>query len=582
VRSELTRARIAVATFIACLTVAAPAMAGDPIMPLADVRSGMQCTGWSVIQGTEPASFGVEVLDVVDGEPSLEGPRILVRVFGPAVDETGVGPGFSGSPIYCADAAGVQRSIGAISESVGEYGGKVALAMPIEAIIGTPLTPPSRRPKPAPARAKALAAPLSVSGVGGPLARILAAAGRKAGRPILATPSGPYGSYPVQTLRPGSSMAVGLSVGDLTVGALGTVAYVDGDRVWGFGHEFDNAGGRNLFLQDAYVFRVISNPNQLADLGGTYKLGVGGHPIGALLNDTRRAVVGRTGVLPANIPVRIYGHDEDTGKATEMLVRVADETGVDNPVDGSPLQFVAPLALTQAVSGLLGADPGKLTGRMCLRMVLREVRKPIRVCNRYVSAGGAGGQLGFGNIVASQAATDMADAVAAVDAFQFRALHVRELTARVRVSRGAKLAYLRKVHLPRTVRAGRLVRARLVLQRIRGDKFVRRVRLRVPDALSPGRRRLVFAGHGPDSGDAGLIDIFGGSLSFAGGGGGDPTGDPGPENVRSVTAKIRRIARYDGLTVRPPGPRDRKGDRVYRDPEFRIAGRAIARVRVLG
>ena len=46
-------------------------------------------------------------------------------------------------------------------------------------------------------------------------------------------------------------MSVGYSSGDLAVGAVGTVAYVDGDRVWGFGHPFENSGLRALLLQDA-------------------------------------------------------------------------------------------------------------------------------------------------------------------------------------------------------------------------------------------------------------------------------------------------------------------------------------------
>src|SRR3712207_6853412 len=56
-------------------SAAAPASAGEPIMPLDQVRPGLACTGLSVVRGTEPAAFGVEVLDVVRGEPSLAGPR---------------------------------------------------------------------------------------------------------------------------------------------------------------------------------------------------------------------------------------------------------------------------------------------------------------------------------------------------------------------------------------------------------------------------------------------------------------------------------------------------------------------------
>src|SRR5215210_6508073 len=100
------RSLVVLAAVAALLTPATEAFAGDPVMPLGDVRSGMQCTGYSVVRGTDIASFGVEVIDVVDDRASGTGPRILVKVSGPAVDETGIGPGFSGSPIYCPDAQG--------------------------------------------------------------------------------------------------------------------------------------------------------------------------------------------------------------------------------------------------------------------------------------------------------------------------------------------------------------------------------------------------------------------------------------------------------------------------------------------
>jgi hypothetical protein len=139
------RLRLALAAAAAVLLPAAPAFAGDPIMPLSQVHSGMACTGYSVIHGTDISSFSVQVLDVVDADPAEDGPRILVEVSGPAVDRTGIGPGFSGSPIYCDDGTGTQRNIGAISESIGEYGGKVVLATPIEAILANSPDAPRER-----------------------------------------------------------------------------------------------------------------------------------------------------------------------------------------------------------------------------------------------------------------------------------------------------------------------------------------------------------------------------------------------------------------------------------------------------
>ena len=76
-------------------------------------------------------------------------------------------------------------------------------------------------------------------------------------------------------------MAIGNSAGDISVGAVGTVTYTDGAAVWGFGHANDGVGRRSLLLQDAYVFRVIDNPNVVEETGTTYKLAAAGHPVGA-------------------------------------------------------------------------------------------------------------------------------------------------------------------------------------------------------------------------------------------------------------------------------------------------------------
>src|SRR5215210_8481216 len=136
------RARLLAAVVAtASLAGAAPqvARAGDPVMPLSELRPGMRCTGYSVIRGTEITSFDVEIVDVVSGDASSnDGPRILVRLSGPAIDQTGVGPGFSGSPIYCRDGSGTARNAGAISESIGSFGGKTVLATPIEEILANP------------------------------------------------------------------------------------------------------------------------------------------------------------------------------------------------------------------------------------------------------------------------------------------------------------------------------------------------------------------------------------------------------------------------------------------------------------
>src|SRR4051812_10299613 len=97
------RLRVPLLATSLCLLVgpAAAGAAGDPIMPLSEVRAGMEGTGYSVFRGQQVDPFAVTILDVV--APSATGglePRILFRVKGAEIERTGIARGFSGSPIY--------------------------------------------------------------------------------------------------------------------------------------------------------------------------------------------------------------------------------------------------------------------------------------------------------------------------------------------------------------------------------------------------------------------------------------------------------------------------------------------------
>ena len=580
------RTRPLLAAVAATLATAAPAgAAGDPVMPLRDVHAGMRCTGYSVVRGTEVAAFDVMVLDVVDRDPAAAGPRILVTASGPAVDRTGLGPGFSGSPIYCRDAAGVARNIGAISESIGEYGGRTVLATPIEAILANRPDAPRGRPPWVPATARAssapaqraerrmrregvrpLAGPLTVSGLDAPLARALAAAGRRVGRPVLAPPAGPLGSFPAQRLRPGSAVSVGYSTGDIRVGAIGTVAYTDGDAVWAFGHPFEAAGARSLLLQDAWVYHVVNDP--ATDGLGSYKLAAPGHDLGVFSNDALAAVVGRVGALPPTIPIRVRAHDDDTGHVEVLRVRAPDETAVGNPVGFSPIGQVAPLTVLQAGSTVLGAAPARLTGRMCLSVAFRGSPRVARFCNRYLSSFGAGDG---SNGVAEAAAFDAFDALAVVDAYVGRPPHVRRVDATLHIARGERVADLRRVRAPRTVRPGQRVPLRVTLQRLHDGRFTRTVHVRLPKRLRHGHRRLVLAGYGDDAGggsDA-ILELLLGK--------GRARGARNPATLDQLIDAVAATGLYDGVRGLLAGRRFR----AFRDPDLLITGHAATRVRVL-
>jgi hypothetical protein len=533
------------------------------------------------------------VLDVVSddvvGETS-DGPRILLQFSGPAIDATGLGPGFSGSPIYCPDDAGVMRNIGAISESIGEYGGKVALATPIEEMLGTPVDPPS---KPAAAtasrdsghastaraawersllaHAKPLAAPLSISGVSSSIANALTAAGAKAGRTVLSAPAGPVGSFPVQTLRPGSAVGTGYSNGDLRVGAIGTVSYVDGDKVWAFGHSLEDAGARALLLEDAYVFRVVNNPLQFSS-AATYKLAAVGHDVGTLTNDTADAVAGRTGALPHTVPVTVLARDTDTKAQQTLHVRVADEEAVDLPSGGSWLTSVAPLAVVQAAANVLGSTPARVTGTMCARIGLAELKHSLRFCNRYVSVAQEQADDGsLGNAVTTGAAGDLASALGSIDAYTGKPPRITGVSVLLELHRSADQAFIRHVSVPAHVRSGQRIAVQLTLQRDRGAQFKRTYALELPPGLHRGKVKLRLAGRDADTGDSSL-----GTTIIIGDTTEDDAGNAGPGSLGELAGEVAATARYDGVTFRLGNARGR----AFRDSAIRISGRGEATLHV--
>jgi hypothetical protein len=560
----------------ALLVPAASARAGDPIMTLGDVRSGMQCTAYSVVRGTDVVPFGIEVIDVVDDRAGPGGPQILFRASGPAIDETGIGEGFSGSPIYCPDAVGTPRNIGAISEAVGEYGGKVALATPIEAILGNPVDAPHARTATALlARARPLTAPLTITGLNARLGRAVQLAAARQGRLLLATPAGPAGTFPVQQLRPGSAFAVGYASGDISAGAVGTVACTDGNQVWGFGHPLDGVGARALLLEDAYVFRVVNNPLGIPPIAGTYKFAAAGHDIGTLTNDALSAVVGRVGGLPDTIPVRISATDTDLGTERPVLTNVADESAADQPTGSSILSLVGPLAVSEAAGTVLLGSPARLTGRGCFTIALRELRDPARFCNRYVTD--TADPLS-GNVVAATASSDLLQALTKIDNYKASDVHVKSVDVEVNVRRGQRQAYLREVNLPNRARAGAKVNATVTVRHVRGALEKRQLEVRLPKELRPGKRKIVFTGSDVDTGDGGLFELFDFALDFGGGG-----GQFGPANPRKLVDAIENVHRYDGVSARPAGadPDDEEASvHSFRASDVRISGNAKATIRI--
>ena len=115
-------------------------------------------------------------------------------------------------------------------------------------------------------------------------------------------------------------MGVALLTGDFMLGATGTVTYVDGDRVYGFGHPMYNLGPTEFPLTSAEVLVVLPS------LMSSSKLASFGQVVGTLQQDRATAVAGRLGPGPKMIPVTITLNSDRTTSRSFTFSMVRDHT----------------------------------------------------------------------------------------------------------------------------------------------------------------------------------------------------------------------------------------------------------------
>jgi hypothetical protein len=461
------------------------------------------------------------------------------------------------------------ENAGAISEGVGQYGNNVGLVTPIEQMLGEPIQPPPDAPRLA-VKPRPLLGPLTVGGLSPAVFSVLHRAGERVGRLILASPAGgQVTNFPVQPLVPGGSVSASYSSGAVPMGAVGTVTYVNGSTVYAFGHELDGAGRRSLLLQDAYVYYVVNNPDPT--VAPSFKLASPGHTEGTLSSDTPNAVIGELGTPPPTVPVDVTAHDLDTGHSLTLDTQVADETDIGLPLGNSLVDAIAPLEVAQAATQIYNGPPAAESGRMCLRIYVRESPMPLGFCNRYVGTGTAGDQGLTPPELATAASADVTSAFGDFEQVSFGALHVTHVVADIAAQRGLATASIIGAHSPAKVTAGRTVRVHLVVQEYRGRRRTVSFRLRIPARASGP---TVVTIHGPAALQSATANSMSSSLAASLSPGNTPPG-PGPglppiSSLPELRAAIAAFASYDGLYANMPGFGRR---RAFRDPSLLITGR---------
>jgi hypothetical protein len=291
-----------------------------------------------VFAGETIDEFRVEIIGVLR---NVIGPRrdlILARLEGGPIQTAGVIQGMSGSPVYING-----RLLGAVSYALGSFpkeplAGITPIAEMVDAVGGTapsrapdlaltwPATPTAvygalsrladraRAPLAHPSADLRVVGPASladlapvlrpigaamvVSGFDPSVGRDLRAAlGQGAADQSPGSPPRPPASVPV--LRPGDPVGMSLIRGDFEMGATGTVTYVDGTRVYAFGHPFLNLGPTSFAMTRSRVYTILPS------LDTSMKIATLGPVIGTMTQDRSTAVGGVLGASPPELEVNL-------------------------------------------------------------------------------------------------------------------------------------------------------------------------------------------------------------------------------------------------------------------------------------
>ncbi len=313
-------------------TTPAAVSTSAPVMPLAEVRTGMQGVIRTVFLGDQIEEFGFQVLGILT---NLLGPKqdiILVQLKGEKPEFTGVVAGMSGSPAYIEG-----RLVGALSLRFGAFAKEpIAGLTPIESMLsifkidetrprraagGTSpdpaleypvpdqaalehaITPQDNADRPASLLAP-IPTPLFFSGFRqevldrfAPFFRqhnlVPVQGGGGAASGIQFKPEG------ATDFVPGSPVSAVLVSGDLGLYATGTLSYRDGNRVLAFGHPFFQIGATDMPMARSTVLKT------LASSYGSFKIAELRETVGAIRQDRLTAIQGLIGVRPQTIPVRV-------------------------------------------------------------------------------------------------------------------------------------------------------------------------------------------------------------------------------------------------------------------------------------
>ena len=520
----------AILAFTAALCLgphAATAQESREILPLSQVRAGMQGYAYTIFAGDQVEKFDLEVIGIL---PNFIGPRqsiILVQLKGPKVEHTGVVAGMSGSPVYLDG-----KLAGALSLKLGIFTKEpLAGVTPIEDVLNPPAAPGS-----APSVAQIFSLPSEASLRTGlpsgsalePIETPLVFSGFQPytlqqfssqiqGYGFIAAQGGTADPRPEDAhLAAGDMAGMVLVQGDASINAACTVTAVQADRVYLCGHPFMNLGNVELPMARSRVVTTLSS-----DLASTKIVNVGGS-IGTITGDHLTAVTGKLGEPPAMIPLDLTLSVSGAGPAKQKTLHFEI---VNHPK-------LTPLLV--AITTFNGLTQNSLYGEGTTLHLSGEIRLQGHAVVQIENTFAPGDFLTPDGL---PIALTMQNVFTRLFSNTFELTKVDRISLHVESVPGRKSFSIESAWLEKGEAApGETLRVRVLLRPYRGAARVEETTVRVPEQVARGTTLRILVS------DAELLNRASRGFAFAGAGG-------GPTGLDQLIALLNRERRNDRLYV---------------------------------
>ncbi len=453
------------------MTMALPSQGAQEFLPVSEVQEGMHGYAKTVVHDTDIETFDVEVLGVMKQKGANGGDLVLVKVSGPLIDKTeGIAQGMSGSPVYIDG-----KLLGAVAYGFPQSGGRIGMVTPISDMLKLWTVDDKKDTGFTPHLAEGLIpldTPLMASGYSGDGLSFLSDKMKDFHMSPMAAASVSADETP-RPLEAGGAVSATMVTGDLKLGAVGTVTYVDGERMVAFGHPFMSRGGTNYFMHNSYIFTVIPSKNI------PFKLGSVGAEIGTVDQDRGAGIGGISGRLPDFVSLHAAVSDEDTGKENQLNVRMIQNEAL--------LPTLSATSIYNAISRTMDRK-GQGTVALSYTLYPKDLKqKPFTRSNMYWSS----------KDIAERSVDEIYNVVRLLEQNRFEKYELRNIMVDMKVTGERKTAQLLDASAtPIVVSPGDTVYIRARLQPYRGEIFYKNLTFTVPKDQPYGDMILEIRGGG--------------------------------------------------------------------------------------